>query len=149
NWFRQIPGVSDELVETFIEEGFLSYDDLTYLEPAQLGELAGITEDQAEDMIAFAEEAAERVEEESRAARAAEAEAEAATEGAPRAVPLRRGSTPRPADLFPEDGPPPPVEARPTLESLFGPDAAAPAATEEKSLHPDEVFGTQAPPSPS
>ena len=40
NWFRQIPGVTDEMVEAFIEEGFLSYDDLTFLEPAQLASLA-------------------------------------------------------------------------------------------------------------
>src|SRR5205807_7135430 len=51
-WFRQIPGIADALVETFIEEGFLSFDDLTFLEPAQMGELAGITEEQAEDLIA-------------------------------------------------------------------------------------------------
>src|SRR5437588_794208 len=69
-WFRQLPHVQDPLVEVFIEEGFLSYDDLTFLEPAQLGELAGVTEEQAEEMIAFAEESAERVEEETRAARA-------------------------------------------------------------------------------
>ena len=56
------------MVEAFIEEGFLSYDDLTFLEPAQLGELAGLTEEQAEDIIAFAEEAAEQVEEEAKAA---------------------------------------------------------------------------------
>ncbi|MBV8319029.1 MAG: transcription termination factor NusA, partial [Planctomycetaceae bacterium] len=49
NWFRQIPHVTDELVEAYIEEGFLSYDDLTFLEPAQLAELAGITEEQAEE----------------------------------------------------------------------------------------------------
>ena len=78
NWFRQIPGVADELVEAFIEEGFLSYDDLTFLEPAQLGELAGVTEEQADEMILFAEEAAERVEEENRVAKAAEAAAKAA-----------------------------------------------------------------------
>src|SRR5437870_3135941 len=77
-WFRQIPGATDELVEAFIEEGFLSYDDLTFLEPAQLAELAGVTEDQAEDMISFAEESAERVEAETKAAREAEAAAEAA-----------------------------------------------------------------------
>src|SRR5437588_5453414 len=64
NWFRQLPGITDEAAEAFIEEGFLSYDDLTFMEPAQLGELAGITEEQAEDLIAFAEEAAERVGEE-------------------------------------------------------------------------------------
>src|SRR6516165_1930604 len=71
NWFRQLPGVSDQLVETFIEEGFLSYDDLTFLEPAQLSELAGVTEEEAQTMISFAEEAAVRAEEESRAAKQA------------------------------------------------------------------------------
>ncbi len=67
-WFLGIPGVSEEMVEAFIEEGFLSFDDLTFLEPAQLGELAGIDEDQADEIIAYAEEAAEQVEEEARAA---------------------------------------------------------------------------------
>jgi N utilization substance protein A len=69
-WFLEIPGVTDEMVEAFIEEGFLSYDDLTFLEPAQLGELAGLSEEAADDVIAFAEEAAERVEEEQKAAAA-------------------------------------------------------------------------------
>src|SRR5437016_7699850 len=50
NWFRQIPSVTDEMVETFIEEGFLSYDDLTFMEPAQLAELTGTTEEQADEM---------------------------------------------------------------------------------------------------
>ncbi len=77
NWFRQIPGATDEMVEAFVVEGFLSYDDLTFLEPAQLGELAGITEEQADEVIAFAEEAAERVEVETRLAREAEALARA------------------------------------------------------------------------
>src|SRR5438034_1058772 len=77
-WFSQVPGVTTELVEAFIEEGFLSYDDLTFLEPAQLGELAGVTEDQAEEIIAFAEEAAERVEVETKRSKAAEGEGRAA-----------------------------------------------------------------------
>src|SRR5205823_2367995 len=97
NWFRQVPGVSNELVEVFIEEGFLSYDDLTFLEPAQLAELAGCTEDQAEEMIAFAEDAAVRVEEETKAAKAAEAE-----EGPKEAVATPRPA-PGPADIFPAD----------------------------------------------
>jgi N utilization substance protein A len=59
-WFSRLPGATPELVEAFIEEGFLSYDDLTFLEPAQMGELAGVSEDVAEEMISYAEEAAER-----------------------------------------------------------------------------------------
>ncbi|HMC65034.1 MAG TPA: transcription termination factor NusA, partial [Gemmataceae bacterium] len=54
-WFGQLPHVSEELVEAFIEAGFLSYDDLTFLEPAQLAELAGVTEPQAQEIIDFAE----------------------------------------------------------------------------------------------
>src|SRR5215211_7460288 len=39
-WFREVPEASDEMVERFIEEGFLSFDDLTFLEPVELAELA-------------------------------------------------------------------------------------------------------------
>jgi N utilization substance protein A len=63
-WFRTVPGITDELVEAFITEGFLSFDDLTFLEPAEMAELGGIDEDLAADIIAYAEEAAERLEEE-------------------------------------------------------------------------------------
>jgi len=66
NWFRKLPNVTDEIIEAFIEEGFLSYDDLTFVEPAQMAELISITEEHAEEIIAYAEEAALRVEEEAR-----------------------------------------------------------------------------------
>jgi N utilization substance protein A len=149
NWFSQIPDLAPELVETFIEEGFLSYDDLTFLEPAQLAELASINEEQAEDIIAFAEEAAERVEEEAKVQRAAEAEARAAAAAAgvePPAPAAPRPATPTAATLFREDGERPPEEARPTMETLFGPDNATPTP-EEPALSAAQVFG-EAPPAP-
>lgn len=102
-WFSQIPGVTPEMVEAFVEEGFLSYDDLTFLEPAQLAELAGISEDEAEDMIAFAEEAAQRVEQESQQASQEAAEEDLASAApeqgppaaeAPLAEPTETASTP-------------------------------------------------------
>src|SRR5207302_5029219 len=52
-WFSEIPGVSPELIEAFITEGFLSFRDLTFFEPAELAEMAGATEDDAEEMIAY------------------------------------------------------------------------------------------------
>jgi N utilization substance protein A len=135
HWFKQIPGVEDHLVETFSTEGFLSFDDLTFLEPAQMGELAGITEEQAEEIIAFAEEAAERVEEETRAAREAE---EAAQAAAPAAAAPAKAASPLEA-LFPDQelvaaAP----EAKPTLDQLFGPDTGA---APEHSLSAAQVFG--------
>jgi N utilization substance protein A len=142
-WFKQMPGVTDELVETFIEEGFLSFDDLTFLEPAQMAELAGVGEEQAEEMIAFAEEASERVEEETRVAREAEevARAEAAAQGVPEA-PAEPPTSPL-DKLFPPDAAPAPAaeEAKPTLEQLFGPDTAE---TAEPSLSAAQVFGDEA-----
>jgi N utilization substance protein A len=150
NWFGQIPDLAPELVEAFIEEGFLSYDDLTFLEPAQLAELAGISEDQAEDIIAFAEEAAERVEEEAKVQRAIEAEAKAAAVAAGEEValsaPPRSSGPPTASTLFREEVVPQPEEARPTLETLFGPDATA-RPPEEPALSAEQVFG-QAPSAP-
>jgi transcription termination/antitermination protein NusA len=120
----------DELVESFIEEGFLSYDDLTFLEPAQLAELAGVSEEQATEIVAFAEEAAEQVEEESRLAREAAAEMSAET------VPATAEAGASTSQLLsPDSGA---SEAKPTLDSLFGPDSGVPA---EKPLSAEQVFG--------
>jgi len=142
NWFKQIPGVSDQLVETFIEEGFLSYDDLTFLEPAQMAELAGVTEEQAEEIIAFAEDASERVEEETRATR----EADEAARAAAAAEAAAAGPAPKTAspldELFPDAvTPAQEVEAKPTLEQLFGPETPA---AQESSPSAAQVFGEQA-----
>ncbi|HYV38969.1 MAG TPA: transcription termination factor NusA [Gemmataceae bacterium] len=120
-WFRQIPGVTDEIVEKFIEEGFLSYDDLTFLEAAQLGELIGVTEEAADDMIQFAEEASERVDAENRAAKALEAQSPT-----PRPAPVRSGA-PTAADIFPEPLTGEGAEPKMTAEQLFGPDDTEPA----------------------
>ena len=77
-WFSQIPGITPELVEAFITEGFLSFDDLTFLEPTEMAELGGIEEDLASDIIAYAEEASLRIEEEAQRAPAPAAEEESA-----------------------------------------------------------------------
>jgi N utilization substance protein A len=61
-WFRAIPNIPDKVVESFIEEGFLSFADLSFCDPAEIAEFADIDEDSAEEIIAFAEDAAERIE---------------------------------------------------------------------------------------
>jgi N utilization substance protein A len=126
-WFSQVPHVTSEMVEAFIEEGFLSYDDLTFLEPAELAELSGVTEEQAEDMIAYSEEASERVEEEQRIAKEqAERERALAPPPTPAPTPAERA-----AQLFSDEPVAPVVEdAKPTLESLFGPETAEAPAEE-------------------
>jgi N utilization substance protein A len=132
-WFNQIPGVTEEMAEAFIEEGFLSFDDLTFMEPAQLGELAGVPEEQAEEFIAFAEEAALRVEEETEAAKA-----EAAENGQDGRA--DRATSPA-AHLFKEQAEST-SEPKPTVESIFGPDTPEIVeAGAEVKLSAEQVFG--------
>ena len=138
HWFKQIPDVTDAMVETFIEEGFLSYDDLTFMEPAQLAELAGVTEEVAEGFNAYAEEAAKRVEEETKASRAAEAEAGVADKPVVSSRPPSAAAAA--ANLFPPDEDGEKVqEVKPTVESLFGPDTSKPAEDHVPSAA--QVFG--------
>jgi N utilization substance protein A len=155
NWFLQLPGATDELVEAFITEGFLSYTDLTFLEPAQMAELANVSEDLAEEIIAYAEEAAEVVEAEAEAARAAEAAARAQAEAEGLVVATAVAAPPRPAgtptvdDLFPpEEAAPREEERKPTLESLFGPEVEAPRK-EEATPTAVELLGEPAPTTPA
>jgi N utilization substance protein A len=134
-WFSEIPNVQPELVEAFIEEGFLSYDDLTFMEPAHLAELGSITEDEAEEIIAFAEDAAERVEAEEKVRKAAEAEARALAPAAPRPTAQSRA-------LEVLGGEAPAAEAatagtgRDAFDSLFVPAGQPPAADEENPPTP-------------
>jgi N utilization substance protein A len=137
-WFMEIPGVQPEMVEAFIEEGFLSFADLTFVEPAELAELAGVEESVAEEFIAYAEEAAERVEQEVREARP---EAPVASAGAAPA-PEAQGPAAQLAKLF--SGPlgetaPPASEPKQTFESLFRPSEGDGAAATEEAAGGEEV----------
>lgn len=78
--FSTIPGVSEELAESLVAQGFFTFDDLSVIEPDQLAELGGLTPEQCDEIIAVAEREAERVEREER--QAAEAARRAAAEAA-------------------------------------------------------------------
>src|SRR5262249_57372883 len=69
-WFSSMPGATPEVVEGLIEEGFLSFEDVAFLEPRELAEMGGVSEEDAEEMILYAEEEAERQEKEAKAAKA-------------------------------------------------------------------------------
>src|SRR5262249_31089651 len=108
------------------------------LEAPQLAEFTGMTEEQADEALLFAEEAAERVEEEQRLAKAAAAETQAAVGVA--LAPIRTTAAQRAAELFPEIPAEPEAPPKPTLESLFGPEVAP---TTELEPTPD---ATETPP---
>lgn len=134
-WFTEIPGVTTEMVEAFIEEGFLSFDDLTFLEPYEMAELTGLTDEQAEDIISYAEEAAERVEEETRVAKAT------AGPSSPQPSTLRPTPQEQAAALLgapkSDKG-----ETRPTFTSLFPDEPPTPVGSEEPASEASEESPT-------
>jgi N utilization substance protein A len=70
--FSEIPGVTADLAENLVAQGFLSFDDLSVIEPDQLAELGNLSEQECDVIVAFAEKESERLEAEQRQRRAAE-----------------------------------------------------------------------------
>lgn len=60
--FSQIEGVDEALSEKLVGEGFLSYDDLSVIEPDALMEMGGLTAEQVDKIVAQAEAKAEQAE---------------------------------------------------------------------------------------
>ncbi len=137
-WFSGVPGASPELVEMLIVEGFLSYTDITFLEPAQLAEMAGVTEDEAEEMILYAEEMAEKIEREGEPEfekpaveeAAVPAEGEAAVAGESETVPAEGEVVADQAVTVTDESAAEPV-APSSFESLFVPAETPPESHEE------------------
>ena len=63
--FAEIEGVSPELADRLVGEGFLSFDDLSVIEPSDLMEIGELTEEETEKIIEQAEILAEKEEQES------------------------------------------------------------------------------------
>jgi N utilization substance protein A len=120
-WFRQIPGVDDQVIEAVVTEGFLSFSDLTLIEASDLAEMAGISVELAEEIIAEAEERDERgdMEQEMEGQ-----EGETST--------ITRPSPTDAATRLLGEAEPTPTEVVPTLDSLFRqtPDEETPASQE-------------------
>jgi N utilization substance protein A len=61
-WFGQLPHASAELTGALIEEGFLSYNDLTCTDAQGLAEFSGLPEDQSDEVVMYAEEYSDEME---------------------------------------------------------------------------------------
>lgn len=62
--FASLDGVDDELADKLVGEGFLSYDDLSVIEPDVLMEMGGLNEEQVDHIVTQAEEKALEAEKE-------------------------------------------------------------------------------------
>ncbi|MCX7410657.1 MAG: transcription termination factor NusA [Planctomycetales bacterium] len=70
--FSEVPSCNAELAENLVAQGFLSFDDLSIIEPDQLAEMGGLTEQQCDSIVGFAERESVRLEAEQRQRRATE-----------------------------------------------------------------------------
>jgi N utilization substance protein A len=147
--FGSIEGVSADLADRLVGEGFLSYDDLSVIEPSDLAEMGGLTEEQVQQVIEQAETRAAEAEkvaaeerrrqrQEDREATAAEEPAAAATQAdepsaevAPEAEPGAAAELPAGTELPAASELP--GEAEPAALEL--PEEAEPAAGGEGAWH--------------
>ncbi|MCA9104252.1 MAG: transcription termination factor NusA [Planctomycetales bacterium] len=60
--FMVLTGVDEELANRLVGEGYLSYDDLSVIEPDDLMEMGGLTEEQVDEIVEQAEAKAEEAE---------------------------------------------------------------------------------------
>ncbi len=60
--FSELDGVEDNVAEALVGEGFLSYDDLSVIEPSNLMEMGNLTEEQVDHIVNQAEAKAEEAE---------------------------------------------------------------------------------------
>jgi len=63
--FGTIPNLDPAVIDRFVEQGILSYDDLAYMDPEVLAQLEGLDVVKAAEIVAFAEIEAERIAKES------------------------------------------------------------------------------------
>lgn len=136
--FMELQGMTDELAQRLVEQGYLSYDDLSVIEPDALMEMGGMTMEQVDAIVEQADtraEEAERIaEEEKRLKKERELQAQlaAAAQPAPQAKPEPAASeTTNDAPASNESG----VEADTVAEDSAT--AEDSAAAEETASAPD------------
>ena len=62
--FSVVPHITEELAEVLVSQGFFSFDDLSVIEPDQLAELGGLTDEQCDEIVAYADVESAREEKE-------------------------------------------------------------------------------------
>ena len=111
--FSQIDGMTEELAQRLVEQGYLSYDDLSVIEPDALMEMGGLTEEQVDHIVAQADELAQKAEKAADEERRRKKEEQAAADAAADAGIASPGPAPPPGSPSPPPAasvaPPPPA----------------------------------------
>ena len=134
--YCQLEGVDEELANRLVGEGYLSYDDLSVIEPDDLMEMGGLTEEQVDHIVNQAEEEAAKAEaiaEEKKRLQREQARLEAESGGAASPAP--------PAETAPAAE----AEVTEAAETASAETASAETAAEETESAGSEVSESEAP----
>jgi len=150
-WFRQLPHCGEEQVQALIEEGFLSYNEITFVDGQELALFMKLELEQCNEIVDYAEEYARmmddsveeerrQVEEAAAAEQAAQAEADAAAAEAEALAQAEALAANPPAEEAPSEGEPVATEA-PSEESPTAKVEVEATASEQEptaEAHPPE-----------
>ncbi len=125
-----IPGLSETMVDSLIEEGYFSFDDLSVIEPDDLMELTSMTEDQCAEVIAYAEQQAEAAAGETSSRSSILSSPASGRPAAGASSERKRAGVPTIDELLGAVEPEV-KEPKLTMDQLFGDAPGAPAASEE------------------
>ncbi len=141
--FCTIDGITEEVSEALVGEGFLSYDDLSIIETEDLVELAGLDEEQVEAIREEAERKAQEAEQQAEAERKARQQAEK-QESAPASAATQSPATESPDTTAPGPEPsaeaasePPPEKEVPPSDSVVSESAPAGESPQQASTLPE------------
>ncbi len=96
--FSQIPGMTEEISQSLVEQGYLSYDDLSVIEPDAFMEMSGLSAEDVDRIVEVAESKAEEAEEAAAAERKARRDKERAEKEAAESAPPEEASPEKPAE---------------------------------------------------
>lgn len=96
--FSDLDGVHEELAQALVEQGYLSYDDLSVIEPDDLMELGELTAEQVDHIVSQAEARAEEAEQAAAEERRRQRETDNAAAAAAAAAAAEAAANPTPAE---------------------------------------------------
>ena len=112
--FCVIPEVTAELAENLVSQGFFTFDDLSVIEPDQLAEIGGLSDEDCDKIVEYADRESQRLEAEEKIA--AELKKQSVAQGD---APKPKAAPPAPEATLPEAETVPPeaaVDSSPAVE---------------------------------
>jgi len=130
--FMQIDGMTEEVAQRLVEQGYLSYDDLSVIEPDAFMEMGGMTEEQVNHIVeqadVLAQQAEKAADEERRRKKAEDAASAAAGETPAAKAPATPAPAAEPAVEPAAEAAPEPAAEPPAASAAEEPATETPAA---------------------